>query len=247
MPFGNNVIAVGLIGDTFATILAGVYVPKLDLPGNWTYAVAGALPLGWSRGEAAVGPLGRTDEAAGLGDISITPLLFGWHNDALNTFYSAGLTVTAPTGVWEQGSLAFIGLNYWTFTPTIAVTRLVPEHGLDLSANFGVDINTVNEDTDYYSGAMAHLDLSVTKNVTKNWGSAPSRVSSTRSGTTTAPSPMPATASKAAPSRSGHSSAYKAEFGEGKEVDFSLKWAHELEVENRMKGNGVFFEATGKF
>ena len=40
--------------------------------------------------------------------------------------------------------------------------------------------------------------------------------------------------------------AYRAKFGET-EIDLRLKWAHEVEVENRMKGDAIFFAITGKF
>jgi hypothetical protein len=40
---------------------------------------------------------------------------------------------------------------------------------------------------------------------------------------------------------------YTAKFGDNTEIDFSLSWAHELEVENRMEGNAVFLSAYGKF
>ncbi|PWK65797.1 hypothetical protein [Aminobacter sp. AP02] len=39
VPFGDNQVAVGLKADIWTTALAGIYVPKQDLPGNWTYAV----------------------------------------------------------------------------------------------------------------------------------------------------------------------------------------------------------------
>jgi hypothetical protein len=174
------------------------------------------------------------------------PLLFGWHNDAMNTWFSAQLGITAPTGEWEEGSLAFIGLNYWTFSPMVGFTYLVPEHGLDLSAKFGVDINTENPDTDYYSGAVAHLDLSVTKNLSENFavgafagflhqieddGGAFADSHDGFKGRSIGIGPLVS---------------YKAKFGET-EIDFRLKWAHEVEVENRMKGDAVFFDITGKF
>ena len=40
---------------------------------------------------------------------------------------------------------------------------------------------------------------------------------------------------------------YKAKFGEGREIDFGLKWAHEVEVENRMKGDAIFLDISGTF
>jgi hypothetical protein len=247
VPFGNNAIAVGLEADISATVLAGVYVPNLDLPGNWTYAVQAAVPLSWVRAEAQVGPFGAAEEVGGLGDIAFTPVVLGWHNDAFDTFFSASLMITAPTGVWEEGELAFIGLNYWTFTPTIGFTQIIPEHGLDLSAKLGVDINTENADTDYYSGAMAHLDLSVTKNVTENLSLG------AVAGFLYQFEEDESTFADARDGFKGRSIAvgplvkYKAKFGEDAEVDFTLRWAHELDVENRMKGDAIFFDIAGKF
>ncbi|WP_051505595.1 transporter [Mesorhizobium sp. WSM2561] len=247
VPFGDNTIAFGLEGDQWVTALAAVYVPEIDLPGNWTYAVQAAVPIGWTKAEAAVGLLGADDEVSGLGDISIAPVVLGWHNDALNTFFSASLTVTAPTGEWEEGELAFVGLNYWTFTPAIGFTRLIPEHGLDLSAKFGVDINTENPDTDYYSGAMAHLDLAITKSVTENFSIGAlagflyqfedddSAFADARDGF------------KGRSIAVGPFVKYKAKFSETSEADFALRWAHEVDVKNRMKGDAIFLDITGKF
>jgi hypothetical protein len=187
------------------------------------------------------------DEVWGLGDIAFAPVVFGWHNDALNTFFSASLTVTAPTGVWEEGELAFVGLNYWTFSPAIGLTYLVPQHGLDFSGKLGIDINTENTATDYYSGAMAHLDLSVTKNLTENFAlgafagflyqfqdddSDFADAHDGFKGRSTAIGPLVT---------------WKAKFSETNEVDFRFKWAHEFDVENRMKGDAFFFDITGKF
>ncbi len=247
VPFGDTTIAVGLDATTFGTALIGIYVPKWDLPGNWTYATLGALPFGWSEATAAIGPFEVTQTEVGLGDIGFAPLLLGWHNDALNTFVSFGLTVTAPTGVWEEGRIAFIGLNYWTFSPSIGFTRLIPEHGLDLSAYLGVDINTRNPDTDYYSGAMAHLDLSVTKSVTENlsFGAIAGflyQVEDDDSAFADARNGFKGRAIAVGPLVQ-----YKATFDEDSEVYFKLSWAHEIEVENRLKGDGVFLEVSGKF
>ncbi|RWQ27094.1 transporter [Mesorhizobium sp.] len=248
VPFGNNTIALGLEADMWATVFAGVYVPELDLPGNWTYAVQAAIPVGWTRARATVGlAIDTTEEVTGLGDITVVPLLFGWHNDAMNTWFSAQLGITAPTGEWEEGALAFIGLNYWTFSPMVGFTYLVPEHGLDFSAKFGVDINTENPDTDYYSGAVAHLDVSVTKNLTPNFaiGAFAGFLYQTEDdGGAFADSHD---GFKGRSIGIGPLISYKAKFGERTEIDFRLKWAHEIEVENRMKGDAVFFDITGKF
>ena len=247
VPFGDNSIAVGLDGDIWATVLAGVYVPKLDLPGNWTYAVEAAIPVGWTGAGAEVGPFGAREEVSGLGDIAFAPVLLGWHNDAMNKWFSASLTITAPTGEWENGSLAFIGLNYWTFSPAVGFTYLIPEHGLDLSGKFGVDINTENPDTNYYSGAIAHLDLAVTKDVTENLaiGAIAGFLYQFEDDRGTFPDAHDGF--KGRSTAIGPLVTYSAKFGEDTEIDFSLKWAHEVEVKNRMKGNAIFFDISGTF
>jgi hypothetical protein len=246
VPIGGDVYDAGLEATMWVTALAGIWVPQQDLPGNWTYAFQGVLPLGFTDAEASIGPLNREDDVAGLGDISVTPLLFGWHNTAGNTFFSAGLTIYAPTGEWEERQLAFIGLNYWTFSPAVGFTHITKD-GWDFSGKFGIDINTENEDTDYYSGAMAHLDIAVTKSVTEKFqlgaiagvlyqfeddDSAFADARDGFKGRSIAVGPL---------------MKYKAKFDEDTEVDFSLSWAHELDVENRMEGDAVFFSASGKF
>ncbi|MER9874575.1 transporter [Mesorhizobium sp. M0195] len=247
IPFGNGSVAVGMSGDVWATVLAGIYVPPLHLPGNWTYAVEVAVPIGWTGAKAQVGPFGVDQQVAALGDIAFAPVVLGWHNDAMNTWVSASLTITAPTGEWKQGDLAFIGLNYWTFSPAIGFTYLVPEHGLDFSAKFGVDINTKNPDTDYYSGATAHLDLSVTKDITKSLSVGAiagflDQIEDDRGAFADTHNGFRGRSIAIGPLVK-----YKATFGEKTEVDFTLRWAHEVEVENRMKGDAVFFDVAGKF
>ncbi len=123
----------------------------------------------------------------------------------------------------------------------------MPEHGLDLSASLGVDINTKNTDTDYYSGAVAHLDLSVTKNVTKDlaFGAVAGFIYQFEDDRSTF-----ADAHNGFKGRSiglGPLVNYKAKFGENTEIDFKLKWVNEVSVENRMKGNAIFFNVAGKF
>jgi hypothetical protein len=247
VPYGKGTIALGLKGDTWATVLAGIYVPEVNLPGNWTYAFQVAVPIGRTAAEATLGPFGTSQDVTGLGDIALAPLVLGWHNDAKDVWLSTSFTITAPTGEWQEGDLAFIGLNYWTFTPAIGITYLVPEHGLDFSAKFGVDINTKNQSTDYYSGATAHLDLSVTKSMTENWsiGAIAGVLYQFQDDRSTF-----ADAHNGFKGRSfalGPLLKYDAKFGENTEIGFTLRWAHEVEVKNRMKGDAIFFDLAGKF
>lgn len=248
IPIGNN-IAAGIDATMWTTALAGVFVPKLELGGNWTYAFSMVLPFGRMETSATVGPFERTDVAGGLGDIQITPLLFGWHNDTGNAFFSTGLTVTAPTGVYDPDKIAFVGLGYWSFTPYVAATYVDPTYGIDYSARFGIDFNTRNPDTDYYSGALAHLDMSITKNLTDSFslGFATGVLyqieddDSERTAFTDLTDGFKGRSVGVGPVLK-----YKAKFDET-EVDFTLSWSHEVHVENRMKGDVVYLNASGKF
>jgi len=247
IPFGGDNIAFGFNADIWGTALAGLYVPKLDLPGNWTYAVAATIPVGWMGSSGTIANIRREKDVGGLGDIAITPILLGWHNDAMNTFLSASFTVTAPTGEWER-AIAFVGLNYWSFQPALGFTHLIPDHGIDVSAKLGVDINTRNDAANYYSGAMGHLDLAVTKTFANHlsigalagflyqFEDDDSRFANTRSD-----------GFKGRSIAVGALMKYEAHFSEKAIVEFALRWAHELEVKNRMKGNALFFEISGKF
>ncbi|WP_246195425.1 SphA family protein [Paracoccus litorisediminis] len=249
VPFGEGRIAIGLEADMWVTALAGVYVPEQNLPGNWTYSFQFALPFGWTGATAELGPIDTDQDVAGLGDIAFAPVALGWHNDAMNMFFSSSLTVTAPTGEWESGDIAFIGLNYWTFTPAIGVTRLIPEQGLDLSAKFGVDINTRNPDTDYYSGAVAHLDLSMTKGVNEQLavGGLAGFLYQIEDDDDDGGFADNHDGFRGSSIAIGPLLTYKSKLANGNEIDLTFKWAHEIDVDNRMKGDAVFLTIAGKF
>ncbi|MFC5066918.1 SphA family protein [Flaviflagellibacter deserti] len=245
IPIGDN-IAAGVDATVWTTALGGVFVPKLELGGNWTYAVSMVLPFGRMETAAFVGPFERTDVLGGLGDIQITPLLFGWHNDTGNTFFSAGLTVTAPTGNYDPDKIAFVGMNYWSFTPYVAATHIDAAHGIDYSAKFGIDFNTTNPDTDYYSGAMAHLDVAITKSLTERFSAG------IFTGVLYQIEDDDSTFADLVGGFKGRSVAvgpvlkYKAKIDDA-EVDFSFSWAPEVHVENRLKGDAFYFNMSGKF
>jgi hypothetical protein len=231
-----------------------LFVPKLEL-GSITLAFAATIPVGFNEttGTGTLAPalpllptvpFSRTDELLSLGDIAITPILLGWHSGT--HFLSASLTIYAPTGEYDVGSLAIVGLGYWTFSPTLAYTYLEPTLGLDFSVKGGIDINLEHEETDYYSGALAHVDVSLTKNLTPEFGlgvfgSVLYQVEDDEcrfcdqldgfKGRSYAVGPLLKYTAKSATT----------------EINLSLSWAHELEVEKRLKGDAVYFNMSGKF
>jgi hypothetical protein len=107
-------------------------------------------------------PMG-SDSNFGLGDVIANPLILGWKKG--NLFSAVGLDVYLPMGDYNEGDLANIGRNYWTFEPVAAFTWLNPI-GCELSAKLMYDVNTENRETDYDSGDEFHTDVTLGK----HWG-----------------------------------------------------------------------------
>ncbi len=161
LPVAGNIVT-GLRGTFSSFALSAIYVPPVKL-GPFTIAAGITLPGQYMDASASLGSRTRSDTSGGFGDMVITPFILGWN--AGPHFLQTRLDIFAPTGPYKFGSLANIGMNYWTFTPTLAYTYLNPALGLDVSANLGIDFNTTNEKTNYHSGAMLHFDSAVTKSI----------------------------------------------------------------------------------
>ena len=68
------------------------------------------------------------------------------------------LAAYAPTGDYEVGRLANPGKNYWTFEPTLALMYFGQKNGFEASLFTGMSFNLENEETDYTSGNLFHVD-----------------------------------------------------------------------------------------
>ena len=73
--------------------------------------------------------------------------------------------VYAPTGEYEVGQLANVGLNYWTFTPMATASYIDPKYGYEISASAGFDFNTENNAINYQSGDVFHYDMTVAQHL----------------------------------------------------------------------------------
>jgi hypothetical protein len=58
-----------------------------------------------------------------------------------------------------------VGLNYWTFEPAVYFSYLSKKIGLEVTALAGLSFNTKNEDVDYQSGDIFHIDLTVAEHL----------------------------------------------------------------------------------
>jgi len=236
-------IRAGLEVD-FASLAYGVvYVPQLDM-GNFTFAMGVTLPVQYMRARAYAGGRSRTDNDFNPGDIILSPAILGYRSGT--HFFQTRLDIFAPTGLYDASSLANVSMNYWTFTPTVAYTYLHPPSGLDISFNLGLDINTRNAKTDYTSGAILHLDTSVSLDVGGGLGlgvaaSALQQVQDDEGRLAQQLGGFRGRAFSAGPL-----ARYAFKIGET-ELNASLRWVTEFGAQNRPSGDGVFFAVSAKF
>ncbi len=245
LPTGG-LIAAGLHAEAYSNTIVALYQTPLELLGG-NYAVGGAIPYVWLDATAQItGPLGNTfsksDKAVGIGDITLYPFMIGWKNGDLK--YDVRLGIYAPTGDYDKGQLANVGKNYWTFEPTVSVNYISSKIGLELTGFAGWDFNTKNDDTDYQTGQQFHIDVTAAEHiplfggltgigvngfyyqqVTGDSGSGAERLGSFK-GRTEGIGPVVS---------------YITKIGE-KDLVAEIKWLPELSVENRLKGDYIWFK-----
>lgn len=243
VPVGGNLV-LGLRADFTSIGFTGIYVPKVSL-GPFTIAAGLTVAGQYVDAEADVGARSRSDNSGGFGDMAITPAILGWHSG--HNFVQARLDIFAPTAGYNRGSLANIGMGYWTFTPTVAYTYLDPVLGIDASASLGIDFNTTNSKTEYRSGALLHLDTAFTKKI----------------GTTGLSLGVLASMLEQIQDDSGRLArllngfrgqafavgpiiGYDFKLGR-MDVSSSLRWAPEFATRNRPTGNAVYLTFAGRF
>ncbi|WP_414470643.1 transporter [Microvirga sp. M2] len=156
-----------------ADFLTATWVTPLEILGGRT-AIGLSLPFGVPRVSAGAlieAPrLGRTfafsqrDDSFVLGDPVMAGLV-GW--DAGKFHWQIGTTVSIPAGGYQEGELSNLAFNRWIGDVYAALTWLDPELGLDLSGAVGFEFNGENPDTNYRSGNAFHVDVSISKNLTK--------------------------------------------------------------------------------
>jgi hypothetical protein len=131
--------------------------------------VAGAIiPYVWADVTGTTtGPLGRTftrsDSANGIGDMTLMPLWLQWTSGDFK--WGVLLDIYAPTGEYNTRQLANVGLNYWTFEPTLSFSYISQKIGLEFTTFAGLDFNTNNDATNYKSGDVVHIDTTIAEHL----------------------------------------------------------------------------------
>jgi hypothetical protein len=234
-----------------ASFTSGTVMKVWDTgPGPWNFASSFSLPYLWNQVtadiEAPTAELYRRESEAGIFDLLFTPLTAGYHFSKTEHM-SIGLGVWAPTGSYDKSKLANVGLNYWSFVPTVGYTKLWPEHGVEFSAVGSVQINTRNKDTDYQSAPLLTLDVLAAKNLGQGW-----RVGLVAAWVQQLADDKGPLADKLNGFR-GYSVAlgpivtYSMKLGETRTLDATLRWTPSIASRNRMEGDAFTLTASVPF
>ena len=153
----------GIDADAYIALPTAMWVMDQDvLGGNLAFTLT--TPFGGKQMQAGaivdlIGP-GSTDVNAerdnwAFGDPVLGSTL-GWHSG--NLHYSIGALINVPIGQWELGNPVNIGFNRWVVDTTAAITYLNPQTRIELSGAAGLTFNFENPDTDYKSGTELHVE-----------------------------------------------------------------------------------------
>lgn len=138
-----------------ANALRFIYVSNTKLfGGDW--GMHAIVPLVYQKLNTP-NPTWDNDWVFGLGDITLGPIIIGWHFPP-DWHITVGLDINMPTGKWDENDpTQSIGSNFWSFEPIFSFTYL-NQSGFEVSAKLMYNIKTRNDDTDYQSGDEFHMD-----------------------------------------------------------------------------------------
>lgn len=247
VPIGLNLTLDLEVNASFTPITL-TYIWDTHDP-HWNFASAIALPIVWIEAEAdvSVGPLTgkRKEDEFGLFDITLVPIVASYHISQTE-HVSFGLTVWAPTGKYDSDDLANLGLNKWTFIPTVSYTKIFPKQNIEFSAALGVHLSTENHDTDYQDGILTDFEFTVIKRFGNGFGfgiigSWIEQLSDDEGGSADALDGFEGRAFGAGPILT-----YSTKIGDHS-LDLNARWVHEFENKKRLEGDLFAFAASFKF
>lgn len=242
IPVGRT-IAAGLNYQVVYTI-ADVVRTWGVTAGGWNFASSAGIPVQYTNASSFHGIL-PDDHATGFADLFFTPVVAGYHLTQTD-HVALSVQIYAPTGAYNPNRLANAGQNTWTFTPTIAYTKLLPAQNIELTANYGIELYTPNDKTGYHNAPVSVLDLLALKRFSNGWGVGVVGGWIQQLGDDTG----------ALASALGGARSYSVGIGpmvtwsgkaHGTPVSASLRWVNEFAAKNRPSGNAIQFSVTAMF
>lgn len=99
------------------------------------------------------------DDDAGLGNITVSPLIMSWKLPESPQYFTLGLDIALEGGAsYDEDSSVNAGTGYTTIMPTVAYRYAAPD-GLDLGLKLALMYNLENDATNYKTGDMIALDF----------------------------------------------------------------------------------------
>jgi hypothetical protein len=156
-----GVLTTNISADINENLLVPQYVYKTEHP-KIRLSSTFYTPVNYQNGTGSL-QIGDTFSRSttfisrGLSDVFFSPLTVGIHFSENNNL-AIDTKIWAPSGAYERGNLANLGMNVWTFTPNLAHTYLWKKRGLEVDNYVALDIYTQNPVTKYTSGTVFHWD-----------------------------------------------------------------------------------------
>ena len=186
--------------------------------------------------------MGGTNSITGVGDMTIDPLVLGWHHPQWHALFA--FDINLPTGHYDKNDpRVCVGAHYYSFEPLLALSYM-PKSGWEASAKMMYNIKTTNQATNYHSGQEIHVDFVAGKHLGKWMLGAQGytlkqTTDDTIAGTTVAAQPgVFDTGRRGQVVGVGPSVAYETR----SHMMFIASWQHEAEVRNRFGGDKVWFK-----
>ena len=254
IPIGGRT-TLGADATSWAYGLSLLWRPPVEIGKDWSYAMSATIPYMVMDVSADVeieagnvsSAVSRSSSTNGLGDIVLMPLMLNYNLDPdFNVNFRLG--IYAPTGDYKVGRLANTGKNFWSLSPVLGLMYFGQKNGFEASAFFGATFNTENEDTDYQSGTQAFIDGTLAQHFPLFGGLAGAGVSAYYYKQVEGDSGDGATLGdfKGKTVGVGPVASYVTKILD-RDTIFELKWLHEVETENRLKGDIVWIKAVFKF
>jgi hypothetical protein len=254
IPIGGRT-TLGADATSWAYGLSLLWRPPVEIGKDWSYAMSATIPYMVMDVSADVeieagnvsSAVSRSSSTNGLGDIVLMPLMLNYNLDPdFNVNFRLG--IYAPTGDYKVGRLANTGKNFWSFSPVLGLMYFGQKNGFEASAFFGATFNTENEDTDYQSGTQAFIDGTLAQHFPLFGGLAGAGVSAYYYKQVEGDSGDGATLGdfKGKTIGVGPVVSYVTKILD-RDTIFELKWLHEVETENRLKGDIVWLKAVFTF
>jgi hypothetical protein len=235
LDLGGNLVG-DVDADIFINLSTGLWVsPWQAMGGNLAFTAT--LLIGGPDIQGSLGPLSVSDSIITLVD-PVLGSFIGWHSG--NFHWQTGVSVNLPLGDYREGEIANMSLNHWSTDLYVSATWLNPATGLELSGATGITFNGENHATDYKNGTEFHFEGAIDQHFSEAFdvgivGYYYDQLSAdTGSGV---PAILDGFEGRVA--AIGGTAGFNFKVGEVP-VSTRLKYFHELDVENRLKGDSIF-------